>query len=71
MTAVPSSTDVLANAVLTLHEPEDVPESQHYFCDPDDCNRAGEGALVARCKTCELVHPCPTRQVVLEHLEST
>jgi len=55
-------------AVLALHEPEDVPSSEHYYCDPDDCNRAGEGVLVARCQTCELVHPCPTRVAITDVL---
>ena len=60
----------LAAAVLALHEHEFVPESQHYNCDPTECDRAGEGGVVARCQTCELVHPCPTRRAVLEHLET-
>ena len=55
--------EALARA-LAEHEPEDVPESQHYYCDPDECDRAGEGVLVARCKTCRTVHPCATRRAI-------
>ncbi|MGE3795090.1 MAG: hypothetical protein AB7I38_14345 [Dehalococcoidia bacterium] len=49
---------------LAEHEPEDVPDSEHYYCRPADCDRAGEGVLVARCKTCETVHPCATRRSI-------
>ena len=57
--------------VLALHAPEDVPSSIHFYCDPHECDQAGDGELVARCRTCELVHPCPTRQAILDFQETS
>lgn len=62
-----ASRAALVADLRVVHQPEDVPESQHYYCDPDDCDRAGEGALVARCKVCETVYPCYTAAVIDRH----
>lgn len=57
----------LVAELRALHKPEGVPDSGHFYCDPDDCNRAGEGVMVARCVTCETVWPCDTAAVLDRH----
>ena len=34
------------------------PDNDHFYCDPDDCNRAGEGSLVPVCATFGESWPC-------------
>lgn len=57
-----------AKAVMALHVPEPVPTSQHFYCEPGECDRAGEGELLDRCEVCETVYPCETVRLADQHL---
>ncbi len=46
-----------------LHQSEDVPTSQHYYCEPYECDRAGEGGMEPICTECRVDFPCPTRRL--------
>ena len=43
-----------------LHHPVPAPTSQHYHCEPYECDRAGEGELRDECGECGRWCPCPT-----------
>lgn len=49
-----------------LHQSEDVPTSQHYYCEPYECDRAGEGGMEPICTECRVDFPCPTRRLTAE-----
>ena len=46
--------------VRALHHPVPAPTSQHYHCEPYECDRAGEGELRDECGECGRWCPCPT-----------
>ena len=46
--------------VRALHHPVPAPTSQHYHCEPYECDRAGEGELRDECGECGRWRPCPT-----------
>ena len=46
--------------VRALHHPVPAPTSQHYHCEPYECDRAGEGELRDECDECRRWYPCPT-----------
>ena len=46
--------------VRALHHPVPAPTSQHYRCEPYECDRAGEGELRDECGECGRWYPCPT-----------
>ena len=48
------------DAVLAMHAPSKEPTSGHYYCDSDECDRAGEGELRDACQHCGHWFPCPT-----------
>ena len=50
--------------IEALHRPVDRPTSEHWACDPDECNRAGEGELVSSCWECNGDWPCATRRAI-------
>ena len=46
--------------VRALHHPVPAPTSQHYHCEPYECDRAGEGELRDECDECRRWYPRPT-----------
>lgn len=46
--------------VRAVHKPTPGPPSQHYYCEPEECDRAGEGDLCDECDDCGRWWPCPT-----------
>lgn len=47
-------------AVRDLHRVELMPTSDHYRCEPSECDRAGEGELLDWCVECRVFAPCDT-----------
>lgn len=56
----------ILDRIDALHQSEDVPTSQHYYCEPYECDRAGEGGMEPICTECRVEHPCPTRRLTAE-----
>lgn len=54
--------------VLELHKPVPAPTSQHYYCEPYDCDQAGDGELRAECDGCAEWWPCRTAAAITEAL---
>ena len=46
--------------VRVLHNAIPAPTSEHYHCDPQECDRSGEGLLQPWCDECTQWAPCPT-----------
>lgn len=56
------------DAVLAMHAPSKEPTSGHYYCDSDECDRAGEGELRDACQHCGHWFPCPTTAAIEQAL---
>lgn len=46
--------------VRALHVSVEQPESEHYYCEPEECDQAGVGGMETVCDVCERLYPCPT-----------
>ena len=54
--------------VLALHPAGEHPTSSHYYCEPCECDQAGDGELRAHCDECREWWPCPTVKAIAEAL---
>jgi hypothetical protein len=50
----------IIEAVEKLHPKVQRGSGDHYYCDPDECDRAGEGSLIDVCGECRQLWPCTT-----------
>jgi hypothetical protein len=46
--------------VRAVHVVDARPTSEHYYCEPSDCDQAGDGELRAHCDECRQWWPCAT-----------
>lgn len=58
--ALPVITKAITDRVRALHNAIPAPTSEHYHCDPQECDRSGEGLLQPWCYECTMWAPCPT-----------
>ena len=66
-TALPAALTALEQ-VLALHPAGECPTSSHYYCEPYECDQAGDGELRAHCDECREWWPCPTVKAIAEAL---
>jgi hypothetical protein len=50
--------------VTALHKTSERPTSMHYYCDPHECDQAGEGELQPQCDECGQWAPCSTVRTI-------
>jgi hypothetical protein len=50
----------IVEAVEKLHPKGQRASNGHFYCDPHDCDWAGEGELEDVCDKCRTLWPCPT-----------
>lgn len=62
--ALPVIVSAVTDEIRTLHVEGSRPDSEHYYCEPSECDRAGEGELRPYCQECWTWYPCPTMRLV-------
>ena len=66
-TALPAALAALEQ-VLALHPAGEHPTSSHYYCEPYECDQAGDGELLAHCDVCREWWPCSTVTAIAKAL---
>ena len=66
-TALPAALAALEQ-VLALHPAGEHPTSSHYYCEPYECDQAGDGELLVHCDVCREWWPCSTVTAIAQAL---